>query len=191
MCEYQTKHRVSLRKHLLVHKDISEVQMFKCEKCEYQTKYKGALNRHWTVHGVIVLPHEYHSEESLSGIMNGSRKFKVWPYCPSVIGGPSKFTDKNEEGPNEKAYLAVEGFYVINILYSLRSDKFPLRGNNSIKVCSIPRGYPEIGKFGTFEQKDNRKEHNYQGCGPRWGFRYGDHFFVMPILATEKDRCCK
>ncbi|KAJ8976312.1 hypothetical protein NQ317_010266 [Molorchus minor] len=55
----------------------------------------------------ILTPHEYHSEESLSGIMNGSRKFKVCPYCPSVIGGPSKFTVMNEEGPNEKASLAV------------------------------------------------------------------------------------
>ncbi|KAJ8951328.1 hypothetical protein NQ317_010809 [Molorchus minor] len=38
-----TKHRRCLMKHLLRHKDISEVQMFKCKMCKYQTKYKNAL----------------------------------------------------------------------------------------------------------------------------------------------------
>ncbi|KAJ8974075.1 hypothetical protein NQ317_016212 [Molorchus minor] len=48
--EEVTRHRSALKKHLLVHKDISEVQMHKCEMCEFQTKYRTALKKHSLSH---------------------------------------------------------------------------------------------------------------------------------------------
>ncbi|KAJ8981139.1 hypothetical protein NQ317_007914 [Molorchus minor] len=42
----KTIHRGNLTRHLLVHKDISEVQMFKCEICDFLTKRRDALKSH-------------------------------------------------------------------------------------------------------------------------------------------------
>ncbi|KAJ8969255.1 hypothetical protein NQ317_016631 [Molorchus minor] len=38
------------KRHLLGHRDISEVQMYKCKMCEHHTKYKGHLKRHSLTH---------------------------------------------------------------------------------------------------------------------------------------------
>ncbi|KAJ8973145.1 hypothetical protein NQ317_001881 [Molorchus minor] len=46
MCEFQTKLKGCLKSHLLGHKDISDVQIFKCKMCEYQTRYRGSLRYH-------------------------------------------------------------------------------------------------------------------------------------------------
>ncbi|KAJ8973140.1 hypothetical protein NQ317_001876 [Molorchus minor] len=51
MCEYQTKHKSNLTRHLLVHRKNSEVKMFECDTCQYKTKHKSCLNRHLLVHG--------------------------------------------------------------------------------------------------------------------------------------------
>ncbi|KAJ8969258.1 hypothetical protein NQ317_016634 [Molorchus minor] len=43
----QTKHKgINLKSTHLVHKDISEVQMYQCNVCKYQTKQKGSRKRH-------------------------------------------------------------------------------------------------------------------------------------------------
>ncbi|KAJ8981110.1 hypothetical protein NQ317_007885 [Molorchus minor] len=47
---YQTRQKHHLTRHLLGHKDISEVQMFKCEMCQFQTKHRDHLNRHLLGH---------------------------------------------------------------------------------------------------------------------------------------------
>ncbi|KAJ8981136.1 hypothetical protein NQ317_007911, partial [Molorchus minor] len=45
-----SKYKLSLQRHLLHHKDISEVQMFNCEMCEYQTRHMRNLKRHLLTH---------------------------------------------------------------------------------------------------------------------------------------------
>ncbi|KAJ8981127.1 hypothetical protein NQ317_007902 [Molorchus minor] len=50
LCEFKTKYKVSLRHHVLVHKDSSEVEMFQCAVCAYKTKYKNYLKVHLLIH---------------------------------------------------------------------------------------------------------------------------------------------
>ncbi|XP_018561803.1 zinc finger protein 761-like [Anoplophora glabripennis] len=48
--KHESKFKVDLRKHQLVHKDLSEVRSFKCDKCSYKTKHKSDLKRHHLSH---------------------------------------------------------------------------------------------------------------------------------------------
>ncbi|KAJ8973670.1 hypothetical protein NQ317_011788 [Molorchus minor] len=50
VCEFQTKYRASIRRHVLRHKNNSEVQMYKCKKCEYTTKHTDCLRKHSLIH---------------------------------------------------------------------------------------------------------------------------------------------
>ncbi|XP_023311837.1 zinc finger protein 142-like [Anoplophora glabripennis] len=45
-CEYETENK----RHLLKHKDPSEVQMYRCNDCDYETKYKYAIKLHQLKH---------------------------------------------------------------------------------------------------------------------------------------------
>ncbi|KAJ8968231.1 hypothetical protein NQ317_011347 [Molorchus minor] len=44
-CHYKTKHKGSLKKHLLVHRENSEVEMYECETCNFKTKRKENLKK--------------------------------------------------------------------------------------------------------------------------------------------------
>ncbi|KAJ8940462.1 hypothetical protein NQ317_002385 [Molorchus minor] len=46
----KTKHKTNLQTHLLVHKENSEVETYECETCHYKTKCKGDLKQHRLVH---------------------------------------------------------------------------------------------------------------------------------------------
>ncbi|KAJ8973977.1 hypothetical protein NQ317_001383 [Molorchus minor] len=54
-CKFQTKNtKRYLKSHLLVHKNISEVQMFRCDMCKFQTqKHKAGLKKHLLIHKKI------------------------------------------------------------------------------------------------------------------------------------------
>ncbi|KAJ8981129.1 hypothetical protein NQ317_007904 [Molorchus minor] len=50
MCQYKTKYKSSIKSHLLVHKDDSEVPMFQCEMCDYKAKRRNCIRTHLLVH---------------------------------------------------------------------------------------------------------------------------------------------
>ncbi|KAJ8913677.1 hypothetical protein NQ315_007394 [Exocentrus adspersus] len=50
LCSFNSKHKQSLRRHMLVHKDPSEINWFKCELCSFKTKRKNYLTSHMLVH---------------------------------------------------------------------------------------------------------------------------------------------
>lgn len=49
-CDFETKHKENLPKHLLRHKDPSECRMYDCDECDYETKDKLGLKRHMLTH---------------------------------------------------------------------------------------------------------------------------------------------
>ncbi|KAJ8929159.1 hypothetical protein NQ314_018183 [Rhamnusium bicolor] len=49
-CTYYTTDKYLLGRHLLIHKDSSEVEMHKCNKCSYESKFKSNLTKHMLVH---------------------------------------------------------------------------------------------------------------------------------------------
>ncbi|XP_018572736.1 zinc finger protein 91-like [Anoplophora glabripennis] len=49
-CDYKTKHKCSLLRHTLTHKDPSQVPMYKCDICDYKTKYKSNVTYHQMGH---------------------------------------------------------------------------------------------------------------------------------------------
>ncbi|KAJ8983706.1 hypothetical protein NQ317_009141 [Molorchus minor] len=53
MCAYKTKLKANLKRHLLVHKDISELYLYECKICEFKTKYSTQLNKHMLGHKVL------------------------------------------------------------------------------------------------------------------------------------------
>ncbi|KAJ8973966.1 hypothetical protein NQ317_001372 [Molorchus minor] len=61
----------TLKNIFLVHKDISEVQMYKCETCEFQTKHKENLKQHVLVHRDISEVQTYKCE-----VCNYQTKYK-------------------------------------------------------------------------------------------------------------------
>ncbi|KAJ8981106.1 hypothetical protein NQ317_007880 [Molorchus minor] len=50
LLKLKTKYRRCLKRHLLGHKDISEIKTYKCELCQYQTKHRRSLKRHLLSH---------------------------------------------------------------------------------------------------------------------------------------------
>ena len=50
VCDFQTEKKGNLKRHLLLHKNIKEVDLFGCDKCKYQTRYKGNLKTHLLIH---------------------------------------------------------------------------------------------------------------------------------------------
>lgn len=50
ICEFQTKFKESLKRHMLIHGDPSEMAMHKCSVCMFQTKLKVSLKRHMLIH---------------------------------------------------------------------------------------------------------------------------------------------
>ncbi|KAJ8973679.1 hypothetical protein NQ317_011799 [Molorchus minor] len=49
-CNFHTKYRDCINRHLLLHKNNTEVETFKCEFCGFITKHKRSLQRHLLVH---------------------------------------------------------------------------------------------------------------------------------------------
>ncbi|KAJ8937192.1 hypothetical protein NQ318_005958 [Aromia moschata] len=50
LCPYKAKHKGYLTKHMLIHKDPSEVKTYDCSFCSYKAKVKGSLTRHMLTH---------------------------------------------------------------------------------------------------------------------------------------------
>ncbi|KAJ8948506.1 hypothetical protein NQ318_000044 [Aromia moschata] len=50
LCPYKNKLKHNLTRHMLVHKDISEVKAYRCKLCPYKTKQKFHLIRHMRNH---------------------------------------------------------------------------------------------------------------------------------------------
>ncbi|KAJ8956865.1 hypothetical protein NQ318_014280 [Aromia moschata] len=51
LCSYEDKSKEDLTKHMLHHKDISELTTYQCEQCPYKTQRKGLLTKHILIHG--------------------------------------------------------------------------------------------------------------------------------------------
>ncbi|KAJ8957858.1 hypothetical protein NQ318_001854 [Aromia moschata] len=49
-CDYQTRHKHSLKHHVALHQDPSKVTMYHCEKCQFKTKRKDYLKKHMLIH---------------------------------------------------------------------------------------------------------------------------------------------
>ncbi|KAJ8983726.1 hypothetical protein NQ317_009162 [Molorchus minor] len=49
-CQFKTKQKGNLKRHILVHREDYEVEMYTCEKCQYKTKKEGNLKKHLLVH---------------------------------------------------------------------------------------------------------------------------------------------
>ncbi|KAJ8913665.1 hypothetical protein NQ315_007382 [Exocentrus adspersus] len=50
LCVFKANKKQYLKKHMLVHRDSSELKWFKCNACDYKTKYKICLTKHELVH---------------------------------------------------------------------------------------------------------------------------------------------
>ena len=47
----KTFNKGHLKRHSLIHKDPSEIKMYKCEKCTFETKHEGYIAKHmWSHH---------------------------------------------------------------------------------------------------------------------------------------------
>ncbi|XP_018561783.1 zinc finger protein 90-like [Anoplophora glabripennis] len=49
-CSFKTHSKYNLTSHQIIHKDLSELQMFKCDECSFETKYKGNIKIHKLQH---------------------------------------------------------------------------------------------------------------------------------------------
>ncbi|XP_018576647.1 zinc finger protein 624-like [Anoplophora glabripennis] len=49
-CEYETENKKLLQKHLLKHKDPSQVHMYRSNDCDYENEYKSVIKKHQLEH---------------------------------------------------------------------------------------------------------------------------------------------
>ncbi|XP_023312269.1 zinc finger autosomal protein-like [Anoplophora glabripennis] len=49
-CEYETENRKLLQRHLLRHKDPSQVHVYRCDDCDYETKQRSYIKQHQLKH---------------------------------------------------------------------------------------------------------------------------------------------
>ncbi|KAJ8972411.1 hypothetical protein NQ317_010335 [Molorchus minor] len=50
ICQFKTKYKGALNRHLLVHSENSKVKIYSCGTCQYKTKRKETLKKHFLVH---------------------------------------------------------------------------------------------------------------------------------------------
>ncbi|KAJ8913705.1 hypothetical protein NQ315_007422 [Exocentrus adspersus] len=50
LCDYKAEQKGCLRKHMLAHKDPSDVKCFKCDMCDYKSKRKSSFKKHTLIH---------------------------------------------------------------------------------------------------------------------------------------------
>ncbi|KAJ8957849.1 hypothetical protein NQ318_001845 [Aromia moschata] len=49
-CEFKTKYKYHLKRHIVKHQDPSEVTTYYCEKCSYNAKFKHYIRQHMVTH---------------------------------------------------------------------------------------------------------------------------------------------
>lgn len=72
ICNFETTRADLFYNHSLEHKDISQVEIFKCSKCDYVSKYKTAFNKHVIIHS---------RPEAINSPYSRQKRERQCPYC--------------------------------------------------------------------------------------------------------------